>query len=392
MSVVRRSSFPIVCVMAIALALNNSAAQDVVEPQWAVKESFALGTEKELPGRYPVVTFIPRSLLLYNVDLVEPDMKAGPQYAAATTQDGVRVFLLEDTISKGTFKPVSGERFLIFNTARGVCEVPNCDTNDEDDLLPVSAGERFRAEDQGGGLWKLTGNRDGEEIIGFISESRIGDLEAEAVVTDAARKLPRLTVAREKPLLPSLDCGETKKVGDTVKMETVDSEGADAISPAERTVFELFDLGTIAEAGGEYTVTFKKAYGDENQAHEFRVYSVTDNELSKTAMFAAQLVLECGGTAPAWSRDLIKSVTMFDDSPTRYDFSSFGAKPGLTQFTGAPYLWSVNNERQYRDLMAKLSGILGNRALAGFFLSEFNRSCRGSDRQKKECQEIEYPR
>jgi len=82
-----------------------------------------------------------------------------------------------------------------------------------------------------------------------------------------------------------------------------------------------------------------------------------------------------------------------------HDFATFAQlHPGDTPQTLAgdlfglyPYMWSVNTTTQYFDLMKVLSQKLGDRSLAGYFLAQFNRSCRERDRlNKRECNQHSY--
>lgn len=382
-----------VLISVFLLSSSHAAGQpnaDQGQPRWAVKESFALRAESE-NGRYTVITFIPRSFLLYDIDFTEPDSSAGQAYAAATTQDGARILILEDTISKNILDPTAGERLVIFNASVGICEVPNCDTQDEDDLLPVAAGERFSAEDVGGELLQLTGDRNGEIITGYISEARVKSLEQEAIVTDPALPLPRLTIARASARLPSLGCGEVRTANDELTLNQFDEQGSESISEADRVTFEHFDLGNISPLNDEFRVQFTKAYGSADEAHEYRTYTVVDNWDNSTRIFAAQIVYRCAGTAPNRTPRVITAVSLKDQDGTPIEFTPLGAPDNLIDRTAAPYLWSINNERQYRDIMTILASKLENRALAGYFVTEFNRSCRKRDRGSNDCQKIQYP-
>lgn len=75
----------------------------------------------------------------------------------------------------------------------------------------------------------------------------------------------------------------------------------------------------------------------------------------------------------------------------RESFTPEGTPDNLRNLTGAPYLYSINNSRQYFLLMDKISKKFESRALAGYFLAGFNRSCKGKGRKSnKLCQHKAY--
>jgi hypothetical protein len=82
-------------------------------------------------------------------------------------------------------------------------------------------------------------------------------------------------------------------------------------------------------------------------------------------------------------------ITSLENGKT-YDALSYEDFKTPEKLVGSPYLFSVNTYQQYTDLMIRLGDIFGDRALAGLFLAEFNRSCSSSMRKKELCSSYSY--
>lgn len=380
-------SFSIVLV--ILLLPINSEAKGAEEAHVTLVETFGLATEKE-GGKYRVVTFIPRTFLLFDINKEEPDFKVGKQYLAATTQDGVRVFLLERAVSEGPFKTVFGEQDIIFNKSHSVCFTIQCDQQDDDQLLKINAGEVFKTEAldiAGVDIYKLIGNRGNRhsinEIIGYISKNELDMLNLKSVVTYATLRHPRYGLTTSQSTAINTSCGEQIKKDE---LRTVDT-----LSNSDRELINAFRVATI---GGGGNLQFNRGYGGKGKEVVFKLYNVTDrrSEPNIETSYAAQIVYRCDESDIFLKRTRIESLAIINtETNSTHTFKPEGTPEDLLAFTGAPYLYSVNNSRQYFQLMDKLSEQFESRALAGYFLAGFNRSCKGKHRKQEEsCQHSAY--
>jgi len=111
------------------------------------------------------------------------------------------------------------------------------------------------------------------------------------------------------------------------------------------------------------------------QVRLIRVYDGGDQEPNETYKFTLQNNIEIKVRYDKQKRRNTTQLLEPWSTPENLSNNVLGAYP---------YMWSVNTTDQYFDLMARLSEKFGDRALAGFFLSEFNRSCKKKDRKNKE--------
>jgi hypothetical protein len=72
------------------------------------------------------------------------------------------------------------------------------------------------------------------------------------------------------------------------------------------------------------------------------------------------------------------------------DFEKYKSPKVLLEYLHSPYLFSVNTYQQYIDLVRRLGDEFEDRALAGYFLSENNVSCRSLYRSLSEVRGYSY--
>ncbi len=72
----------------------------------------------------------------------------------------------------------------------------------------------------------------------------------------------------------------------------------------------------------------------------------------------------------------------------KLNIDDFDVAKDLKKHTKLPYFFSINNVNQYMNAIKYLGGIFDDRSIAGYFLSEFNRSCKATKR-KNECSNYE---
>jgi hypothetical protein len=373
------------------LTFNTSAQEEFTAENAYVTlvESFGISTKKE-GDKFRTITFIPRTFLLFKIDREEPDNKVGRDYLAATTQDGVRVFIKERVVSKGPFKTVFGEQDVIFNKQQKVCYESSCNQDDDDQLLQINAGEVFTMEERlvdSSIIYKLVGNRGNRnlvnEVIGYISKVELDELNQKSIVTYTGLKHPRYSVSSNESKKMNTTCGQKHIKGESKTLGPIDN--------TDKEIIDAFKLGSISL--DKTVVNFSKSYGDNKKEVIYKSYDVIDNR-QKTAIktqYAAQLIYSCDEQGIFQTRNFIESVSFINSSTGEAQtFTPNGTPNDLHEKIGAPYLYSINNSRHYFALMDHLSTKFESRALAGYFLSGFNRSCRGTERKSIECQHKAY--
>lgn len=378
----------------LGFVVSDGYAQD--DPYWAIEESFALSPEP-YQGRYTVVAFIPRTFLLFDIDTEEPpdDILRRP-YAAATTQDGVRVYMLEAAISEHPFTDWRGDQDLIFNTRIDVCRSSICDLGNDDDTFAINAGEAFVKHQVNEQLFRLEGIRmvgaATQKVEGFISKSRLADLNERAIVTRMDLAQPRYDIQKYVSKELSLGCDEQYNVGD--------EQITRALSKEDEVIRDAFGIASVSGDGNTVTLRFEKNIGGSDQAIEYRHYTINDNSIDAAGgtekptvqHIAMQIEIECEQVGAELDKIRYTSVVAWNATKgIRYGpYSPEGTPTNLKPYTKAPYLYSINNARQYKDLMETLGESIRDRAIAGYFLSEFNRSCNGEARKSEICASHSY--
>lgn len=354
-------------------------------------ETYGLHTEIE-DGRYRVKTFVPRSFLLFNIDPNEPTLKGlGKKYVAATTQDGARIFIRKDTISTYSYKDLYGAQDTIFNKAYIICLEMQCDLNNDEEVLKVDAGEVFKItkiEQEDSEVIKLIGNRGNaqhEDLVeGYISGKKLDTLNLQGITTFATLKHPRYKFKTIESTELRTSCGDMIEKGKKIPIES--------LSDTDKRIIDAFSLAI--KPPNEKILIFQKSFGGENKEIVYKEYEVTDqrSETYTKFFYVAQVIFRCNQQSILDKRIFIESVTMVRlDTNYSHELTPLGTPDNLYQYIGAPYMYSVNSSRHYFSLINKLSEQFGDRALAGFFFSEFNGSCKSQYRiAQDECQHNLY--
>lgn len=385
-----------ICIFSYAVVLqfplegNAQNEHDLTNAKVTLRESFGLHTEPE-NGKYKVRTFIPRAFLLFDIDeeLAQSTSGIGDKYLAATTQDGVRLFVLKSAVSKGAYTQVYGSQDIIFNRSHAICLSIHCDIQDDDQLLKINAGDVFqKVEFQPGdnSVFKLIGNRgnrNSQEIVeGYIRNDDLNTLNHKAIVTYASLKHPRYSLETFESQILGSPCGKPIPPNKTVS----------EISDSDESIINALDLAEIS--ADRRNIIFKKIYGGEDKEVVYRLYNLSDQRVDppKPSKYAAQITYRCDSKSIMFDRTFIESVVLINvETESISSFDPLGTPDDLYEIIKAPYMYSVNSERHYFLLMDKLSKEFESRALAGFFLAGFNRSCSGADRKtEQKCQHSAY--
>jgi len=372
------SSLFVICYLSANAAYSS-------EPYFAVEESFALSTMVE-NGKYPITTFIPRTMLLYVSDINVTKKISNRNYLQVKTQDGVSVFVDATTVSNKPYRKILGKNEVIFNSPISLCRKIGCDTDSDVDTWKIHAGDAFHlTQNDHDEFLKIIGYRYEQEISGFISPEKLEEFIENGVVTRTDRRHPKYTITKVKSKSLNTKCSEVvskgtnKKIGGSIDIEI--------------PFLKAFGIGVSGGVGAETNINITTSYGEIGHEYSFYTYRISDNDTHETRNFVAQIDYECQKGPLISPRTIISRVDMKDitnDIVYSLLFSDYGVSKELKQYTGSPYLYSVNTYRQYIDLMERLGGVFSDRTIAGYFLSEFNRSCRSKDRGRDLCSNHSY--
>lgn len=355
------------------------------DPYFAFEESFGLSIYPE-KGSYPIITFIPRTMLLYIDDRNAFNKISGRDYLKAKTQDGVMVFVDATTVSANTFKKTIGSHDIIFNSEKSLCREIGCNKEVPEQVWKIHAGDAFKKYDsQTPGFFRLEGIRYGQRIVGYIKDDELEELTLFGAITRADKTHPKYEIIKKEGGNLSTECGEIVKKG-TVKKLGVGVE-------IDSSILKAFGFGVRADVGADVTSEITKEYGAVDKKISFVLYEISNQRTKEKTNLVAQIVYNCDHGPLIDTLKTIERVDIRNPETQRtysLSFDSFGTPDDLIGYTGYPYLFSVNSYDHYLNLMERLGNIFEDRCLAGFFLSEFNRSCKSNYRSKLKAIDYSY--
>lgn len=280
---VKLSKPPVIFLFLISYLCAETAYSS--EPYFALEESFALSTTVE-NGKYPISTFIPRTMLLYVSDREQTKTISNRKYLKVKTQDGVSVFVDESTVSKKTYRKILGENEVIFNSAVSICKKVGCDSSSDVDTWEIHAGDAFRLDqNRTDGFLKLTGFRYGQEISGYVSPDNLDEFIEKGVVTRTDRIHPKYIINKVKSNNLNTRCGEivskgtSKRIGGSIDIEI--------------PILSAFGIGVSGGGGAEKTINITTSYGAKGHEYVFYIYKIKDSDTSQLRKFVVQVDYEC---------------------------------------------------------------------------------------------------
>ena len=328
-------------------------------------------------------------MLLFDIDLNEPDATIQDNnFAAATTQDGRRVWVLEHFVSRNgpsptLWLPENPHQVVIFNDDQQLCRLRYGCTNTNDEIF-ISAGSIYEVhleneEDQEeNDLLRLENTHTTENLTVFLTRRRLENLNNEGVLTNARLQHPRYDVEVQESSRLLARCGSNFQ------------REHQGISDIDQIIVEAFRLGEWQERsdGSYFLSTDHEFEGQDGVEIRHKVFFFHANREDEEDFYiVSQVIYGCRSLTVFGGhyeyRRMI-SVSIYDSRNDRtFRLSSFGTPDNLYQHTNSAYLFSVNSTRHYFDLLAILSDEerFQNRAVAGYFLAEFNRSCSEEDRR-----------
>lgn len=351
--------------------------------QWSIALS-----QTPVGGYYQLTTFMPTRYLLFIQDRNARVRIGSQDYLAATTQDGVDVLVLEEMVSEQPFRRSVGRHQVIFNCPYALCRTPACNHSDSSQVWQVDPGEAFEMinfEEEA--LINLRGIRVASDTLdtlaGYMSVDELHDLDRQGVLTRTDLPFPRYRIQRIELGSIGTGCGQVKPAG----YEQPAGEHAEL----EQLALQAFGFGRRKSGGGN--LVYEKPLGKKRQQVSFLVYQVQDLQVQSQFKMVAAVTYLCRERDSVEVPVRIEKVRIHnlkDGKEYLLEFEKYKSPDILLNYLYSPYLFSVNTYPQYIDLIRRLGDTFGDRELAGYFLSEFNRSCRSGDRGRPEVREYSY--
>lgn len=382
-----KKTLPLVLVTLMCSLVGSAFADD--SPYYTVYRTWALAPPgAETPGK--IITFLPRRYLLYVENRNDFVKVAGHDYVQAITQDGTKVLVFEESISKKTFRISIGEHEVIFNIAFQLCKTIGCDP-DEYTAVPVERGDAFKIKSEENGFYKLEGTRPNGPFQGYISIDRLAQMKTIGQITRADDPTPRYKIEKTKSTALTTECGEVK----------VENSISDILDGERSTARILKQIPLASVFPGGQKIRFLRAFGEENYMYNFYLYTIEDQaqepgSARRSFYVSAAFKIHCRrnslGTTQMLYIDTVNFVSDqqpnegelisdYQQKEVEFTIDEFGTPKNLIEKTGAPYMISINNESHFNRALEIISLKIADRTLAGYILSEINRSCRSSERK-----------
>lgn len=351
--------------------------------QWSIALS-----QTPVGGYYQLTTFMPTRYLLFIQDRKARVRIGSQDYLPATTQDGVKVLVLEEMVSEQPFRRSVGRHQVIFNCPYALCRTPACNRSDSSRVWQVDPGEAFEMinfEEEA--LIHLRGIRFTgdtlDTLVGYISVDELHDLDRQGVLTRTDLPFPRYQIQRIELENLGTGCSQVKPAG----YEQPPGERAEL----EELALQALGFGRRKGEGGN--LLYEKPAGKKRQKISFLVYQVQDLQLQNQFQMVAAVTYQCrerDGLEVPVRIERVRIHSLKDGKEYLLEFEKYKSPDILLNYLYSPYLFSVNTYQQYIDLIRRLGDTFADRELAGYFLSEFNRSCRSVDRNRPEVREYSY--
>ena len=373
-------------IVALAMAFGVLAQAEQIDdsPYYVVFKTWAVA-EVPLETGLKLVSFLPRRYLLYIMDREKREKWYGEEYLRAVTQDGATVLVDPDSVSRSTFRQRIGSHEVIFNSEFLLCKERGCRPSDVT-VWPIDRGDAFHIQETDDGFHKLEGQRD-EPFHGYITVSDLKDLEERGRITRADAPHPRYRVEKRRASTLATECGDERSVNDIFPLKPEDD--------ASPIVLELLKFAQVD--GDRVKVT--KSYGGPGQMYEFFSYQIEDLEEQEDAPnrffnMAISFKYACDtGELGRVTRNYIEVVTLGTSRRTdtvEIKIEEFDTPKDLIDLTNSPYMISINKPSHFSRALEILSQKIQDRPLAGYAITELNRSCRSSARTNRDSKCLSY--
>jgi len=340
---------------------------------------------QESENAFKIVAFLPEAYLFRILQSDAEDV-SGNSYSRVITQDGVEILLYSGAISDWTFRQAVGSHEIIFNRPYRLCKTPRCDKIFEEQAWEIARGEAFKITDGDLGysdIVQISATRGNEILQGYISGEELEALSRNGALTRTDRRVPRYNIRRYKSEALSTQCGQQREAG-----------GIEPVIEGEQyseRLAQLLKMGTPVEEG----IEIQKNYGSEGYQYSFYLYEVEDQAWEAESperyfQMAAGFKTRCmplGDSSQSVETFIehvvfVNSRNQINDEPVQVDLPSslFNTPQDLLQYTNDAYMVSINKPEHFESAIAILTRKIGDRILAGYMLTELNRSCRSEMR------------
>lgn len=377
------------------------------DPRYNIYRTWALApASSENP--FKITTFLPEGYLFHVIEWDAATLGEN-SYSLVLTQDGVEALVYSLAISELTFKQAVGNHELIFNSTYRLCKAPYCKKN-SDNTWEISRSDAFKiintvtpetedalptegsllAEDSlpasrsiDTSMVKIRANRRGEVINGYLSGYELSELTASGVITRTDRLLPRYRITKRRSQALSTSCGEERASSDVIELVQNDI--------VSKRLATLLRMGTVEETEQGKSIELDKPYGASEYKYKFYLYDIEDRSVAQDSdarffQAAAGFKVNCtfNEGAKITTEDYIEhmifvnSRNQLNGQPILVDIPSrlFNTPRDIRQYTADAYMISINKPEHFEQAIEILSNKIGDRTLAGYMLTELNRSCR----------------
>lgn len=357
--------------------LNAAEGDDL---HYTLYRTWALApAESENP--FKIVAFLPEAYL-FKVLQPNAEQVSGNSYSRVVTQDGAEVLLYSEAISDWTFRQAVGSHEIIFNSPYRLCKTPGCDKTLDEQVWEVARGEAFKITGDNldySGRVQISATRGNAILRGFMPGEELEALSQNGAITRTDRRVPRYAIQRYKSDALGTRCGEQIESGETRPIA-----GGDLYS---EDLARLLKMGKPASEG----IEILKSYGGEGYQYSFYLYEVEDQAWEAESperyfQMAAGFKTRCmplGNSGQSVETFIdhvvfVNSRNRINGEPVQVDIPSglFGTPQDLLQYTNAAYMISINKPEHFERAIEILTRKIGDRTLAGYMLTELNRSCR----------------
>jgi len=313
------------------------------------------------------------------------------------TQDGVKVLLYSGVISDLTFRQTVGDHELIFNSRYQLCKTIHCTSLNENanrNTWAIARSEAFKIVEETNSnqqsLIKIKATRGWEIIEGYLSQIELDELVAKGIVTRTDQLLPKYLIKKTKSSALSTSCGESDVIeiseNDHVANRLIDLLQMGVEVPEEKGMKE-----SVQKQIDKKRIELTKDYGTKDYLYAFYLYEIEDRTVAENSdqrffQAASGLKISCtdNKTLGTPTKDYIdhaifvNSRNQFNGEPFIVDISSrlFNTPRDIRQYTSDAYMISINKPEHFEQSIKILSDKIGDRTLAGYMLTELNRSCR----------------
>ncbi len=397
-----RESFITILLAVLAMTVTSTQlkAAEGDDLHYTLYRTWALAPP-ESGDAFKITAFLPEAYL-FRILQNEAVEVSGNWYSRVITQDGVEVLLYSGAISDWTFRQAVGSHEIIFNSPYRLCKTPRCDRVLDEQVWEVARGEAFKITEGQPGYseqLQISATRGNDVLRGYISGEELEAFSQNGALTRTDRRVPRYDIQRFKSETLSTQCGERIQAGDIQPIGSRDQRSATIarLLKMGEAVDEDVEEGTERdiETGTEKGIEITRAYGSDGYQYSFYLYEVEDQAWEAQSperrfQMAAGFRSQCtnlgdsGQSVETYidhvvfvnSRNQINGEPVLVDIPARL----FNTPQDLLQYTNDAYMISINKPEHFEQAMEILTTKIGDRALAGYMLTELNRSCRSEMR------------